>query len=60
MIGNEVELVVLEKGKGPDEPHSYSYRGSCLLPTVGFFLQVSKGGRVRPGDAVSLVRKSEY
>lgn len=58
VIGNEVELVVLEKGKGPDEPHSYSYRGWCLLPALGFFLQVSKGGQVMPGDPVSLVRKN--
>lgn len=58
-VGDVVELVVLEKGKGPDEPHSYSYRGWCLLPTTGFFLQVRKGGQVRPGDPVFLVRKSE-
>lgn len=57
-IGDEVELVVLEKGKGPDEPHSFSYRGWCLLPTMGYFLQVSRGGNVKPGDKVLMVQKS--
>ncbi len=46
-------LQVTERGKRPEEPHSYSYRGECLLPTVGYFLTVLKGGAVRPGDEVT-------
>ncbi|EFQ24552.1 MOSC domain containing protein [Aminomonas paucivorans DSM 12260] len=49
-------LRVAEKGKRPEEPHSYDYRGWCLLPTVGFFLEVERGGVLRPGDEVTLKR----
>ncbi len=45
-------LRVVERGKRPGEPHSYDYRGYCLLPTVGFFLSVIRSGVVRRGDAV--------
>ncbi len=54
-IGDSVELEILEKGKKADEPHSYDYRGYCLLPLVGYFLRVSREGRVKKGDEVSLV-----
>lgn len=53
-IGAGVVLRVAERGKRPEEPHTYSYRGECLLPTVGFFLDVLEGGVVRPGDAVDM------
>ncbi len=53
-VGKEVRLLVVEKGKKPGEPHSYDYRGWCLLPTAGYFLSVEEGGTVRPGDDVAL------
>lgn len=53
-IAGNVTLVVVEKGKRPDEPHSYDYRGWCLLPTMGYFLSVAKGGKVAPNDEVLL------
>jgi MOSC domain-containing protein YiiM len=53
-IGRDVILLVKEKGKKPDEPHSYDYRGWCLLPKVGYFLEVVKGGIVKSGDEVVL------
>lgn len=53
-IGQDVTLVVVEKGKKPDEPHSYDYHGWCLLPTKGYFLSVGKGGKVAPSDEVLL------
>ena len=56
-IGDSVELEILEKGKKPGEPHSYDYRGYCLLPTVGYFLRVASGGTARRGDSVRLVEK---
>ncbi len=55
-VGREAILLVAEKGKKPDEPHSYDYKGWCLLPKVGYFLQVLKGGAVRPGDEVVIVK----
>ncbi len=48
-------LSVAERGKRPEEPHTYSYRGECLLPTVGYFLDVLEGGSVRPGDEVGWI-----
>jgi MOSC domain-containing protein YiiM len=57
-IGGEVCLEVAEKGKRPGEPHTYDYRGWCLLPTVGYFLKVLTGGEVRPGDTVTLEAKA--
>ena len=53
-IGERVILSVTEKGKKPGEPHSYDYRGWCLLPTAGYFLSVERGGLVHPGDDVVL------
>ena len=53
-IGPAVRLVVVEKGKKPGEPHSYDYRGWCLLPTAGYFLSVERGGPVVPGAEVVL------
>nr|WP_321502859.1 MOSC domain-containing protein [uncultured Dethiosulfovibrio sp.] len=47
-------LEVLEKGKSPGEPHSYDYRGWCLLPKVGFFLKVIREGYAAPGNEVLL------
>ena len=57
-IGADVRLVVVEKGKRPGEPHSYDYRGWCLLPTKGYFLSVERGGPVAPGDEVILEGES--
>jgi len=53
-IGRDVVLLVIEKGKKPDEPHTYDYRGWCLLPKVGYFLEVVGGGIVKPGDEIVL------
>ena len=53
-IGRDVVLLVIEKGKKPDEPHTYDYRGWCLLPKVGYFLEVVNGGIVKPGDEIVL------
>ena len=53
-IGRDVVLLIIEKGKKPDEPHTYDYRGWCLLPKVGYFLEVVNGGIVKPGDEVVL------
>ncbi|EHM09216.1 hypothetical protein TheveDRAFT_0027 [Thermanaerovibrio velox DSM 12556] len=49
-----VRLRVVEKGKKPGEPHTYDYRGWCLLPSKGFFLEVLQGGRVKTPAKVVL------
>lgn|GEM_PF-211047 len=51
-VGEKVVLEVTEIGKRPEEPHSYDYRGWCLLPEVGYFLRVVSGGEIHPGDTV--------
>lgn len=53
-IGDSVSLKVVEHGKRADEPHSYDYRGWCLLPDVGLFLEVLSGGVVRTEDPVNV------
>ena len=52
-VGTAV-LRVIERGKRPGEPHSYDYRGYCLLPSVGYFLEVLHSGVVRPRDIVTV------
>jgi MOSC domain-containing protein YiiM len=51
-IGDNVVLEVTEIGKKPGEPHSYDYRGWCLLPEVGYFLRVLSGGTINSGDRI--------
>jgi len=53
--GDSVLLEGIEKGKKPGEPHSYDYRGWCLLPAAGYFLRVGRGGEVRRGDPVTVM-----
>lgn len=54
-IGDEVLLRVVERGKKPGEPHSYDYRGWCLLPECGLFLEVLQGGSARKGDNINVI-----
>lgn len=56
-VGESVELEIIEKGKKPGEPHSYDYRGYCLLPETGYFLRVSRGGTAKKGDPVRLINR---
>ncbi|NLB83045.1 MAG: MOSC domain-containing protein, partial [Synergistaceae bacterium] len=51
----KVHLKVIERGKKPGEPHSYDYRGWCLLPVSGYFLSVVEGGSARRGDRVKIL-----
>ncbi|WP_350449878.1 MOSC domain-containing protein [Aminobacterium mobile] len=51
-IGRDVILQVVGKGKKPGEPHSYDYKGWCLLPLCGYFLKVLRGGTAFLGDEV--------
>jgi MOSC domain-containing protein YiiM len=49
-----VVLRVVEKGKRPGEPHSYDYKGWCLLPVKGYFLEVLEGGTMLPGEELEV------
>lgn len=55
VVGDGIRLEVVEKGKKPGEPHTYDYRGWCLLPVAGYFLRVVQGGVVHKGDPVEIV-----
>ena len=45
----ETELQIIAKGKDPSAAHTYSYQGHSLLPTMGVFAKVIKGGTIRKG-----------
>jgi len=49
-------LEVVQIGKPPTEPHTYSYQGFSILPRAGIFCRVLVGGPVARGDAVTVVK----
>jgi MOSC domain-containing protein YiiM len=51
-IAEQVILEVEQLGKPPEMAHTYSFRGHSLLPTVGVFCRVDRGGAVRRGDPI--------
>lgn len=53
-------LKVIRIGKTNEEMrgHTFSFKGYTLLPRKGLFCEVIKGGRVRPGDEISVTSKS--
>lgn len=56
-IGNEVELTVTQIGKACH--HGCAIRelvGDCIMPREGIFARVDKGGMVRPGDAIEVLK----
>ncbi len=57
IIGDGIELEVTQIGK---ECHSgceiQKLVGSCIMPTQGIFARVIKGGMIRVGDAVQVIR----
>lgn len=53
-VGDAVlEVVCLGKSIEEMKSHHFSYKGYMLLPTVGLFCNVVKGGRVEPNDLIS-------
>jgi len=60
-VGNTIQvgdaaLQVVQLGKPPDVPHTYSFHGVSILPTEGVFCRIVRTGRVSRGDAVIHVR----
>ncbi len=55
LIGDEVAGEVSQIGK---ECHTrcaiYYQAGDCVMPKEGIFIRVTRGGKVRPGDSVSV------
>ncbi len=52
----EAILEVVQLGKPLDVAHTYNYRGYSILPKVGIFLRVVRGGIVQVGDEVERIK----
>jgi MOSC domain-containing protein YiiM len=55
LVGNGVILEVTQIGKTCHERCAIFYQaGDCVMPKEGIFVRVLKGGRVAPGDEISV------
>lgn len=52
----KTQLQIIARGKDPSLSHTYSYQGHTLLPTMGIFARVLRGGKIKRGDRV-LIKK---
>jgi MOSC domain-containing protein YiiM len=56
-IGGGVLLELTQKGKVCHERCAIFYQaGDCVMPREGIFARIVKGGVIRPGDAIEVVR----
>jgi len=51
----EAQLMVIQIGKDPSQPHTYSYQGYSILPKEGIFCKVVENGEVRVGDSIRMI-----
>jgi MOSC domain-containing protein YiiM len=51
----KAKLTVVQIGKDPSQPHTYSYQGCSLLPAEGVFCKVIESGEVKAGDFIKLI-----
>jgi len=51
----EAKLVVIQIGKDPSQPHTYSYQGHSILPKEGVFCKVIESGEVKVGDSIRMM-----
>ncbi|MDD5081956.1 MAG: hypothetical protein PHU08_01140 [Dehalococcoidales bacterium] len=58
-IGDKIVLEITQIGK---DCHTrcaiYHQLGQCIMPTEGVFARVIKGGQVKPGDTIRLLKES--
>ena len=58
-VGRDIVLEVTQIGK---ECHAhcaiYQQVGTCVMPTEGIFTRVLKGGKIAPGDTITVIAKS--
>jgi MOSC domain-containing protein YiiM len=54
----EAVLEVVQIGKPPHVAHTYSFQGHSILPTEGIFCRVAKGGWVRKGDEIVVLKEN--
>jgi MOSC domain-containing protein YiiM len=53
---SEAELVVIQIGKDPSQPHTYNYQGYSILPKEGVFCKVIESGKVKIGDSIRMIK----
>jgi len=59
-VGDEVVLEITKIGKKCHQHCAIFHTlGDCVMPREGIFAQVIRGGRVRPGDEVSVEDRSD-
>jgi MOSC domain-containing protein YiiM len=51
----EAKLMVIQIGKDPSRPHTYSYHGYSILPKEGVFCKVMESGEVNVEDIIKLI-----
>ena len=55
-IGNDIEIVLSQIGKVCHARCAiYHQTGDCIMPRLGLFARVLKGGSVKPGDPVEII-----
>ncbi len=54
-LGDEVELEIIQIGKECADSPIHKYTGAPVLPNVGLFCKVLKGGWVKVGDEVEIL-----
>jgi molybdenum cofactor synthesis domain-containing protein len=60
-IGGEILLEVTQIGKVCHEPCAIqAAAGECIMPTEGIFARVLRGGRLRPGDPITVVTVTPF
>jgi len=58
LVGKGVTLEVTQIGKTCHERCAIYYQaGDCVMPKEGIFVRVLKGGRVAPGDEITILLK---
>jgi len=55
IIGDSVELEITQKGKVCRSRCAIYYRaGACIMPKKGVFARVTRGGKIRQGDRITM------
>jgi len=52
----DAKLEVIQIGKDPSQAHTYNYQGYSILPNEGVFCEVVKGGEVKVGDSIRMIK----
>ena len=60
-IGNEVEVEVSQIGKNCHSGCAiYKQIGDCVMPKEGIFAKVLKGGKIKVGDPIMIIKNNKF